>query len=214
MDDIIRNEDKNVIKAHEHLKSVLVEGETIETWAIQRQFFAWVPLFNGKFFPYRRILAAATSGRFIVIKRGIFGGFKMRNFRWQDLGDVDIYVGIFGADLFIKQFASTDLAVNKYTTYISGLKGLRKKQAQEVYRLAQAHEQSWREKRRVRAIEELRAKSGGVNLSSSLSGQPMTTVTKNEDLIDRLEKAKDMLDKKLISDSEYETIKARIISEI
>ena len=91
------SDDLHLNKALEHLKSVLVAGETLDAWAVQRKLFALT---------HRRILIAATSGRFIKIKRGLFGGFDMTDFRWQDLGDAKIKVGIFGADIFMKIFVS------------------------------------------------------------------------------------------------------------
>ena len=202
MDESIKTEDASVIKAHDHLKSLLIPGETIDAWAIQRRLFALT---------HRRILIAATTGRFIVIKRGLFGGYDMGDFRWQDIGDVKIKVGIFGADLFIKTFVSTDLAINKYATFISGLTGFRKDQTQNIYRLAQAQDQSWREKRRIRELEEMRAKSGGLNIGGSQSGLQHAG-NSSDDSLNRLQKAKEMLDNKLITDSEFESIKARIIS--
>jgi hypothetical protein len=197
------SDDLRLTKALEHLKSVLVEGETLDTWAIQRRLFALTK---------RRILIAATSGRFIQIKRGLLGGFDMTDFRWQDLGDAKIKVGIFGADIEMKIFGSTDLAISKDSNQVLLLHGFRKDQAEQIYRLAQAQDQSWREKRRIRELEELRAKSGGVIIGNS----PITQQTGNssDDASSKLQQAKEMLDKKLITDSEYESIKARIISGI
>jgi ABC-type amino acid transport substrate-binding protein len=197
------SQDQHLTKALEHLNSVLVAGETIEALAIQRRLFA---LTN------RRILIAATTGRFIKIKRGLFGGFDMTDFRWQDLGDARIKVGIFGADLFIKIFGTTDLAISKDSNQILTLPGFRKDQAEQIYRLAQAQDQSWREKRRIRELEELRAKSGGITIGTSPGIQQ--TGNTSEDAAAKLQQAKDMLEKKLITDSEYESIKARIISGI
>lgn len=193
--------DSHLNKALEHLNSVLVTGETLEAWAIQRRLFA---LTN------RRILIAATSGRFIKIKRGLFGGFEMTDFRWQDLGDAKINVGIFGADIFMKIFGSTDLAISKDSNQVLILPGFRKEQAEKIYRLAQAQDQSWREKRRIRELEELRAKSGGVTIGSNKGSQQ--TANASEDAATKLQQAKQMLDNKLITDSEFESIKARIIS--
>jgi hypothetical protein len=193
--------DSHLNKALEHLNSVLVTGETLEAWAIQRRLFA---LTN------RRILIAATSGRFIKIKRGLFGGFEMTDFRWQDLGDAKINVGIFGADIFMKIFGSTDLAISKDSNQVLILPGFRKEQAEKIYRLAQAQDQSWREKRRIRELEELRAKSGGVTVGSNIGSQQ--TANASEDAATKLQQAKQMLDNKLITDSEFESIKARIIS--
>jgi len=195
------SDDSHLNKALEHLNSVLVTGETLDAWAIQRRLFA---LTN------RRILIAATSGRFIKIKRGLFGGFEMTDFRWQDLGDAKIKVGIFGADIFMKIFGSTDLAISKDSNQVLVLSGFRKEQAEKIYRLAQAQDQSWREKRRIRELEELRAKSGGITIGTN-QGSPQKG-NASEDAAAKLQQAKQMLDNKLITDSEFESIKARIIS--
>jgi Bacterial PH domain len=199
--DINSSESPNVLKALDHLNSVLVKGETLEAWTIQRRIFALT---------HRRILIAATSGRFIVIKRGLLGGFEMTDFRWQDLGDARIKVGIFGADLFVKVFGSSDLAISGNSSQEQILNGFRKEGTQEIYRLAQAQDQSWREKRRIRELEELRAKSGGITIGNNAGGQQ--TANTSEDAVTKLQQAKQMLDNKLITDSEYESIKARLIS--
>jgi hypothetical protein len=195
--------DPRLDKALEHLNSVLISGETLDAWAVQRRLFA---LTN------RRILIGATSGRFIKIKRGLIGGFDMTDFRWQDLGDTKLKVGIFGADITMKISKLNDLAISEDTNQLLVLTGFRKDQAEQVYRLAQAQEQSWREKRRIRELEELRAKSGGVTIGNSQGSQ--LSGTASEDATTKLQQAKQMLDNKLITDSEYESIKARIISGI
>jgi hypothetical protein len=140
----------------------------------------------------------------------LLGGFDMTDFRWQDLGDAKIKVGIFGADIFMKIFGSTDLAISKDSDQVLVLPGFRKDQAEKIYRLAQAQDQSWREKRRIRELEELRAKSGGVIIGNSPG--PQQSGNASEDATSKLEQAKQMLEKKLITDSEFESIKARIIS--
>lgn len=197
------SEDSRLNKALEHLNSVLVTGETVEAWAIQRRLFALI---------HRRILIAATSGRFIKIKRGLLGGFDMADFRWQDLGDAKIKVGIFGADIFMKISGSADLAISEASNQVLSLTGFRKEQAEKVYRLAQAQDQSWREKRRIRELEELRAKSGGVTIGTNQGSQQAGNAS--DDAATKLKQAKQMLDNKLITDSEFESIKARIISGI
>ena len=145
------SEDLRLNKALEHLNSVLVSGETLEAWAIQRRLFA---LTN------RRILIAATSGRFIQIKRGLLGGYDMTDFRWQDLGDARIKVGIFGADIFMKIYGSTDLAISKDSNQVLVLPGFRKDQAEKIYRLAQAQDQSWREKKTDKGARRITGKIG------------------------------------------------------
>ena len=91
------------------------------------------------------------------------------------------------------------------------IEGLRKEEAQRVYTLCQAQEQAWREKRRVRDLDELRAQSGGVNIGGGLTGAAANLATAGGDPTERLRKAKQMLDDGLITDTEYESIKARVV---
>ena len=197
--DNISLQDPDITKALDHLNSVLVTGEVLHSWAFQLKLFALI---------HRRILIAATSGRFITIKRGILGGFEMHDFRWQDLGDAKIKVGVFGADISMKIYSSTDLDTSKSLNKILVIDGLDKEQAQKIYRFAQEQEQSWREKRRQRELEELKAKSGVINLGNN-SG---TQTAGGDDATSKLLQAKQMRDNNLITDTEYESIRARIIN--
>jgi hypothetical protein len=198
------SDDRSIRRAVDQLVSLLVPGEKLEAYAVQRRLFA---LFH------RRGLVGATTGRFIGMTRGLFGGFEPQDVRWQDLKEVQIRVGIFGADLTITAFTSPDLAVTGQTRVLQ-FTGLRKEEAETVYRICQAQDQAWREKRRVRELEELRAKSGGVHLDSSPASANLAAGGGSgmEDPAVRLQRAKEMLEKGLISDSEYESLKAKIIS--
>jgi hypothetical protein len=91
-------------------------------------------------------------------------------------------------------------------------KGLRKEQAQAVYRICQAQDQAWREKRRVRELEELRARAGGIQVTSGAGAYGPGAGSGTPDAVRRLQEAKQMLDGKLITDAEYEAIKAKIVS--
>jgi hypothetical protein len=188
-------------KALAHVDSMLVENETVQSSAIQRRLFALL---------HRRQMVAATSGRLIGLSRGLIGGFDPIDFRWQDIKTAHIRAGIFGSDLTVTALSQPDLAIRGSVRTFK-FTGLRKAEAQAVYRICQAQEQAWREKRRLRELEELRAKSGG--FQGTLGGAEM----KNGDVEDstsRLKRAKQMLDEGLISDSEFETVKARVISQI
>jgi hypothetical protein len=183
------------------LRSVLIAGETIDAWAIQRRMFAVT---------HRRVLVAATSGRLIVIVRPLLGGFNLVSVRWQDLEEVTLRVGVLGADVGIRAGKATDLAsLGAPGAQRLELKGLRKDQAQAVYRICQAQDQAWREKRRVRELEELRARSGGIQVSGGALGGASTG---GDDAVRRLQEAKRLLDARLITDAEYEAIKAKIVS--
>jgi hypothetical protein len=187
----------------EYLRSVLIPTETLEAWAVQHRLFA---------LSHRRVLVAATSGRLIMITRHLIGGFDVSDIRWQDLEEVTLRVGIFAADLAIRAGKASDLASQGSTgSRRLDFAGLRKDQAQAVYRICQAQDQAWREKRRVRELEELRARSGGIQVSSGPA--PMASIAgAGSDAVRRLQEAKQMLDAKLITDAEYEAIKAKIVS--
>jgi hypothetical protein len=133
------------------LRSVLIPAETLEAWAIQRRIFA---------LSHRRLLIAATSGRLVVLVRRLLGGFDVSTIRWQDLEEVTLRVGVIGADLALRAGKATDLAsLGAQASQRVEFQGLRREQAQAVYRICQAQDQAWREKRRVRELEELRARS-------------------------------------------------------
>lgn len=183
------------------LRSVLIPGETLEAWAIQRRIFA---------LSHRRLLIAATSGRLVVLVRKLLGGFDVSTIRWQDLEEVTLRVGIISADLALRAGTASDFAsLGAQGARRVEFRGLHKEQAQAVYRICQAQDQAWREKRRLRELEELRARSGGIQLlSSAVAGVPGA----DNEAIRRLREAKQLLDAKLITDSEYEAIKAKIMS--
>jgi hypothetical protein len=200
------HEDPRIQEALAQLRALLVPGETMGAYAVQRRLFA---LFH------RRIVVCATSGRFISLSRGLFGGYMPYDVRWQDLDDASVHAGIFGASLIITSLQSDDLASRERTGSRVMIGGLRKVQAQQVYTLCQAQEQAWREKRRVRDLDELRAQSGGVQigtpLGGPLAGSGAAAAGAGGDPTDRLRRAKQMLDDGLITDTEYESIKARVV---
>ncbi|KVL12381.1 SHOCT domain-containing protein [Burkholderia cepacia] len=186
-------------KAWSYLDSMLVAGEAVQESTVQRRLFALI---------HRRALVAATSGRLIGMTRGLLGGFSPIDLRWQDIKTAHIRAGIFGSTLTVTALTQPDLASGGALRGFQ-FSGLRKAEAQAIYRICQAQEQAWREKRRQRELEEMRAKSGGFQGNF---GDPSAAAS--ESPTERLQKAKAMLDQGLISDSEYETIKAKVISQL
>jgi hypothetical protein len=204
MSDASAAEEQGLDKPLEDLRSVLIAGEELEAWAIQRRAFAVL---------HRRVLVAATSGRLIIVTRPLLGGFALTSVRWQDLEEVTLRVGVLGADLGIRAGKATDLAsLGAQGSQRVELRGLRKAQAQAVYRICQGQDQAWREKRRVRELEELRARAGGIQV---MSGPPLAgaaAAAAGDDAVRRLQEARRLLDARLITDAEYEAIKAKIVS--
>src|ERR1700735_586440 len=185
------------------LQGLLTSGETLEAWAAQRRLYALT---------HRRALIAATSGRFIWLKRRLIGGYDSADIRWQDLQETRISAGIIAADLTLVAQSSSDLNIGAEVNRVWSFEGLHKDQAQAMYRICQQHDQVWREKRRVRELEELRAKSGGVQISGASPEYGSAAAGAESEPARRLRQAREMLEAKLISDSEFETIKAKIVS--
>jgi hypothetical protein len=203
------NVDAGLAKALATLHSLLTSGETLEAWAAQRRIYALT---------HRRVCIAATSGRFITLNRRLLGGYESADIRWQDLRETRISAGLLAADLTLVAQSSSDLNIGSEVNRVWTFEGLNKDQAQAMYRICQQHDQVWREKRRVRELEELRAKSGGVQIgnSSGYAAPPAaaagTAAGAESEPARRLRQAREMLEAKLISDAEFESIKAKIVS--
>jgi len=201
MSDAAATDEASLARPLAQLRSVLIPGEIPEAWAIERRVFALT---------HRRLLVAATNMRLIVLARRLLGGYDLTTIRWQDLEEVTLRVGMLSAELALRAGRATDLAsLGAEGAQRFEFRGLRKLQAEAVYRICQSQDQAWREKRRVRELEELRARSGGIQVTTAAAppgaaGSP--------DAVQRLREAREMLEAKLITDSEYEAIKARIVS--
>lgn len=190
-----------IARAIEKLDSVLTPGEVIQEFAFQLRLRALT---------HRRSVVATTDRRIIFFQRGLFGGFDMTDFQWQDVKNAHVkehfFPGLLGANLVIDSSEGRTVVI----------RGLDSERARKIYTYAQAQEQAWREKNRIREIEELRAKSGGITLdgmgrSAGTSGDEATSA---EDVPKKLKEAKDLLDYGAISDVEYETIKARLLNRL
>ena len=185
------------------LRGLLTEGETLEAWAVQSRLYALT---------HRRAFIAATSGRFISLNRRLLGGYDSADIRWQDLKEVRISAGLLAAELTVVAQSAADLNLASEVNRVWTFDGLDKEQAQAMYRICQKHDQEWREKRRVRELEELRARAGGVQIGGIPPAPAAPVPGGQSESARRLREARAMLDQKLITDAEFESIKARIIS--
>ncbi len=140
---------------------------------------------------------AATNNRVIFYAAHLLGRVDFTDFQWQDVENTKLKQGILSSEFSV-------LATDGRT----GVMGqLDKDQAKRLYGICQQLEQEWREKRRVREMEESRARSGGIYMQSP-AGPPVG----EDDAVTRLAKAKTMLDQGLISEAEYDTLKAKILN--
>jgi len=185
-----------VEKAQQKLESTLMKGETVLASGLQQRLFA---LFS------RRQLVAITSSRLIEISRSVLGGFDMRDYQWKDLRDAtmseNIIPNVFGAKLgLVSRSGSGTITID----------GLPSPIASTIYSHAQAQEQEWEEKNRIRDLEEKRASSGAAVLNVGGYGNQRQD---DGDVFVQLEKAKRLFDTGAISDAEYQELKAKIISK-
>jgi hypothetical protein len=220
MSDVIEHRPAGVASgsgpAWDQLQSVLISGERIVAHALQHRLYALI---------HRRNVAAATTGRFLFMTRPLLGGYELTDVRWQDLKEARLSVGMFSATVSIEFSANlSDTAVGEGASQTLSASGLTIEAAQALYRECQAQGQVWREKRRVRSLEEMRAHAGGVQVATGVyprgagieapidgSGQ---VEQRPESPAQRLARAKEMLTQGLITDAEFEAIKAKIIGSL
>jgi hypothetical protein len=202
--------------AWDQLQSVLVGGETVVAHALQHRLYALL---------HRRNVAAATTGRFLFMTRPLLGGYELTDVRWQDLKEASLSVGMISAAVTITYSANlSDTAGGEGGDQALYVSGLTIEAAQALYRECQAQGQVWREKRRVRSLEEMRANAGGVQIATGVYPRggaaeataegPARLEQRPEDPAQRLARAKDMLIQGLITDAEFEAIKAKIIGSL
>jgi hypothetical protein len=186
------DQDRSVLaKISSDVSQLLTPGESITYVVLQVKGVA------------RRDAAVATTNRLLLYRPALIGGVNFEDFSWQDVKDVHLKQGIVGSDITVEAVDGRQ----------AKLGWLEKEQARKLYALAQQKEQEWREKRRVRQMEEARAAAGGVYLQAPPTASPVQQAG-DAGPVEKLAQAKSMLDGGLISESEYESIKAKIISSM
>jgi preprotein translocase subunit YajC len=217
-------------KAIEKLRSVLMPGEVVLASGLQFRPFALI---------HRRELIAVTNSRIISLKRKVLGGFQMADIQWKDLLDARIQQNtipaIAGSNLYFRHSNSSVQPLS--------IKGINSESASKMYSYSQSEEHAWEEKRRVRAMEEVRAAAGGVvvnthaqnsavrrdktigaeavmsqegqaspSISGSIGRAPMAPRRDMGYAMQQIAKAKEMFESGIISDAEFQEMKAKIIS--
>lgn len=177
------------------VSGILTSGEEILYIALQ----------NVTALSFKKDSAVATSNRLILHRPGVFGTMNFGDYLWEDVRNVKLAEGM----------VSSSIDIELTDGRSENLGGLDKSQARRFYAIAQQKEQEWREKRRIRDMEEARARAGGVQFAMpSIPPTGAAPSAAAEDPVERLAKAKAMLDQGLISDAEYETLKAKIIASL
>lgn len=148
---------------------------------------------------------ALTNKRIILIRPKSFGlSLDFKDFSWMNVADVHMKEGVFAATITIKTTSGqTD-----------SMEDIPKAQARRLYRFAQEMEETKKEERRQRDLEDKRAVAGGGITINTPSHQPQATATPVEDPMEKLTKLKSMLDMGILTQAEFDTKKADILSKM
>ena len=148
----------------------------------------------------KKAAAIATNHRLIIFRPAIVGSFNFWDRRWHDIHDVHLKQGMMFSDLVVNALNGETVELDK----------LDKEEARQIYSICQQQEHYWKEQRRLRDMEEARARAGGVVVQAASP----TAAASAEDPMAKLQRAKQMLDAGLIEQAEYDEVKARILSQM
>lgn len=191
---------KSVEKLMEKVSGLLTSDEEVEYIAVQKK-----PAVN-----ISPDCIALTNKRIIFCKPKNLGfSMDFQDYQWKDIADCHMKEGILGADFKLK---TTKGQINM-TDYLP------KAQARKLYQFAQEKEEEMREYRRQLELEDKRAAAGGgIVVNTNPVQQPNNNNNNNsnvqEDPIATLQKLKTLLDSGILSQSEFDTKKAEVISRM
>lgn len=187
---------KAVEKILTKVNELLTKGENVEYVAVQKK-----PAVN-----LSPDCIALTNKRIIFCRPKTFGlSMDFQDFLWKEIADCHIKEGMLGATFTVKKVKGGGIISLDY---------LPKAQARLLYRYAQEREEEMEDYRRQRELEDSRARAGGgitVNTNSEDRKQP---TEQENDPIANLKKLKGLLEQELISQEEFDTKKAEILSKL
>lgn len=175
-----------------HTKKLLTEGEKQLCAAVQRK-----PVLN--IHPHSVVV---TNKRVIKHQPRLLGA-TFTDFLWKDMVGVHLEDTLFGSRL-----------VFEFNRGVIATRYLPKDQAKKVYSIAQEKEEEWVEKRRLRNIEEERAKSGANHIIVGKQSDSNVEGTDGTSIRSKLLELKNLLDEGLLTQDEYQTKKAKILKEM
>jgi len=185
---------KDVEKLLAKVQGLLTIGEEVEYIAVQKK-----PAIN-----LSPDCIALTNKRIIFCRPKNLGlSMDFQDYLWKDIADCHMKEGILGADFKIKTVKGQ----------INMLDYLPKSQARRLYQFAQGKEEEMIDYRRQRDLEDKRAAAGGGITVNTVNPIPQS-VEQKDDPVEVLQKLKKLLDSQIISQEEFDTKKAEIISKM
>ena len=206
---IFAGAEKREENSSQKLLTTLMQSERVISQASQMRIFAlW----------HRRLSVAVTTSRIILVSRGLLGGFTMKDIQWKDLTDATLEQNV------MPSICGSNLAFRHSNGGVGPMEvlGVPDDIAAEIYSYAQEQEQAWEEKRRIRSMEESRASSGGVFINAAGGSgashalqEPAPAILAQKPssnrMFEEIERARSMMDAGIISDAEFNEMKAKII---
>lgn len=192
------NEDqdpKAIEKVVSKINGILMSGEEVEYIAVQKK-----PAVN-----ISPESVALTNKRIIFCKPKNLGfSMEFQDYIWKDILDCHLKEGILGSEFTLK----TVKGISNSVDYLP------KNQARKLYIVAQEQEEIQKEVRRQRDLEDKRASAGNVSVTANVPNQNPQLAPQQEDPMASLQKLKTLLENDLISQEEFDTKKADILSRL
>lgn len=188
-----QKQDPSIVeKVVERVEKILTASEELRYIAIQqRPLINWAP-----------DCIVVTNRRVILYQPKMLGRVDMQDYVWRKIQNVKLKENMIGATLIFSTVENNQLITLDY---------LPKEQARELYRIAQEQEEAVQEERRLRRMEEDRARSGGVQIMQQIGTTPSHAGTAPVDPVQKLQQLKQLLEAGLLTESEYESKRAEII---
>ncbi len=185
---------KAVEKILVKVNGLLTSGEQVEYIAVQKK-----PAIN-----LSPDCIALTNKRIIFCRPKNLGlSMDFQDYSWKDILDCHMKEGIIGATFSMKTVRGT----------MNMLDYLPKAQARKLYQFAQQKEEEMIIYRREHDLETKRAiAGGGITVNAGLPIQQNTE--QKEDPLETLQKLKKLLESEIISQIEFDTKKAEILSKM
>lgn len=189
-----KQDPKTVEKILGKVNELLTSGEEVQYIAVQKK-----PAVN-----LSPDCVALTNKRVIFCRPKSLGlSMSFDDFLWKEVADCHMKEGILGAT-----FSVQTTKKRKYS-----LDYLPKAQARILYRFAQEREEEMSEYRRGRELEQARAAAGGVVVQSQAAPSPNVQADPNDPMA-ALKKLKELRENDLLSQEEFDTKKAEILSRL
>ena len=186
-------------KTYGKVTEILMAGEEVEYMAVAQHLA--VPGLQSP------DCAVATNRRFLVVRPKMLGRLTFDDYRWVDLHDAKLKQGVMFASISFE----TDDGEEHEVEYLP------KPQARKLYGICQRREEDARDERRQKELEERRAASGAINITTPVSapaGTAPSPATAADDPVERLAKLKKMLEADLIGQAEFDRKKAEVLASM